>query len=77
VFTNFRSTLPRLLAQHEALKDFFLADQDFVVAPADAEGTSGEVAYTISVPLNQAGSVTANLAAIYKVAFIEGKNGEG
>jgi hypothetical protein len=68
VVTDHNSTLPLLYSQNATITDPFLGYQDFVVAPADAAGNSGEVAYTVSFPVNQGGKIaTANLGAIYKV----------
>lgn len=60
--------MPIILSQNATIKDPFLSYQDFVVSPADAANNTGEVAYVISFPVNDAGTVsTANLEAIYKI----------
>jgi hypothetical protein len=64
--------LPLLSSQSAAIKDPFLGYQDFVIAPADEAGNSGEVAYTVSFPVNHAGTVgTAELSSIYKINFTD------
>lgn len=66
--TNYNTTLPLILSQNATIKDPFLGYQDFVVSPADAANNTGEVAYVVSFPVDDAGTVsTANLGAIYKI----------
>jgi hypothetical protein len=68
VTTNYNITLPIFLSQNATPKDLFLGYQDFVISPVDPANNTGEVAYTVSFPVIDVGTVpTANLGAIYKI----------
>ncbi|KAN0093532.1 hypothetical protein V8E51_016716 [Hyaloscypha variabilis] len=68
VTTNYNTTLPIFISQNATLKDLFLGYQDFVISPVDPTNNTGEVAYTVSFPVIDAGTVSAaTLGAIYKI----------